>query len=162
MSSDAQRLARAQALLSVVPMVPPAGGQEILRNWLDALQVPSNQIARILPPEVEGQPSPQEQQAMATQQEAKLAQADVLMKQQLKAEDLNIKEKQAQSQIALNEQLVRESQARIQKMTTDAVIAQEALALDNQQKHVDLSIKAVKKMDDLTQVHQAELQKTSA
>jgi chaperonin GroES len=162
MSSDAQRLARAQALLNVIPMVPPQGGQEIIRNWLDALQVPANQISRILPPpNAEGQPSPQDQQAMMAQQEAKMTQAEMMMQQQLKAEELQIKEAQSQSQIALNEQLARESQARIQKMAADSVIAQEALALDNQQKHVDLSIKAVKKMDDLAEEHQAPLQRPS-
>lgn len=160
MSSDAQRLARAQALLQVIPMVPQQGGQEIIHNWLEALQTPENQIAKILPQQQAGTPSPQDQEAMMKQQEAQQATAQIMMDKQLKAEEVQIKADQSKSQIALNQQLIEESEARIQKMNADAVIAQEALNLDNQQAHIDLSIKAVQKMDQLAQAHQDKIEQS--
>ncbi len=160
MSSDAQRLARAQALLHVIPMVTPGGGHEIIRNWLEALQTPANQIAKILPPpDPKAPPSPQQQQINLSEKEAQVNASNIMMQQHLRAEDLQIKDNQARSIIALNEQLARESQARIQKMSADAVTTQEALVMDNQQKHVELSIKAVRKMDDLSKELQDEIQR---
>ncbi len=148
MSSDAQRLARARAMMEMIPMLPPNGQAEVMRNWLEALQTPENQILKILP-DPNDPSSPQAQQQQQAAQQAQVEQARVMMEQQLKAEEIHIKDMQSQSQAKLNEALADESAARIKKMFMDAVLAEEALKLNNEQAHIDMSIKAVKKLDDM-------------
>lgn len=150
MSSDAQRLARAKAMMDMIPMLPPTGQIEVMRNWLEALQTPELQIQKILP-DPNDPNSPQAQQKAAQEQQAKIEQARLMMEQQLKAEEIHIKDIQSQSQAKLNDALADESAARIKKMFMDAVLAEEALKLDNEQAHIDMSIKAVKKLDDMAQ-----------
>ncbi len=149
MSSDAQRLARAKAMLDIVPMLQPQGQEEVLRNWLESLQTPEALILKILPQNSPNAPSPAQhaQQLELAEQQQKAAQAASELR--LKAEIATIQEAQAKSQAMLNEQLSRESQARILKMKDDAITAYDALQIQSFNKNTELSIKAVQKMDDL-------------
>lgn len=144
MSSDAQRLARARALMEILPQVPAAGGQVILRQWLEALQTPDAMISKILPPpDPNAPPSPEQIKMQMEQQKQQLEIAEVQAKMNLQAHELDLKQQQTQinaSQIAAMNQ---ESQARIQKMFLDSVLAKEKLGADTKQNNIELAIRSV-------------------
>jgi chaperonin GroES len=91
MSSDAQRIARAQAIKELIPMLPQKGAVEAIRNYLDALNTPAGQIAALLPtPDPNEPPPPEVQKIMAetiTEQ----------MKPQLDQIEMEIKNKEAEA-----------------------------------------------------------------
>ncbi len=144
MSSDAQRLARAQAMLQILPMVPPAGGQIILRQWLEALSTPDALIEAILPPpDPNAPPSPEQMQVMMEQQKAQAAVAELQMNMHLKAQELDLKSKQTDLNAAQVKAQIDEANARIQKMFMDAMLEKEKLQAQYQVDSMDHSIKAI-------------------
>ncbi len=159
-SSDAQRMARAKALLEIIPTVSHTGGQIIIKNWLEALKTPDSQIDQIMQQDPQA-PSPQQAEAALKDKELQIHQSKIMMQHEQKAHDAADKAQQTESQIALNQQLAAESEARIDHMRAQDVIAQEALKNDNIQAHVGLAIDAVNKMDDLQEEHATALKKAA-
>ncbi len=159
-SSDAQRMARAKALLEIIPTVSHTGGQIIIKNWLEALKTPDSQIDQIMQQDPQA-PSPQQAEAALKDKELQIQQSKIMMQHEQKAHDAADKAQQTESQIALNQQLAAESEARIDHMRAQDVIAQEALKNDNIQAHVGLAIDAVNKMDDLQEEHATALKKAA-
>ncbi len=149
MSSDAQRLARARAMLEIMPMLPQQGQTEVLRNWLVALKTPTVQIDKIIPPE---SANGAEAQAQAAQQQIQMEAAKEMMTQELKAEEVQIKKDATEAQSALNAQLIKESQARIQDMLIQAELKHQEIISKTVKDQTDLSIKAVNKMSDLEEI----------
>lgn len=148
MSSDAQRLARARALMEILPMVGSAGGQVILKNWLEALQTPQAQIEAILPPpDPNAAPSPEQIKMMMEQQKLQMEMASKQLETDLKAHELELKQLQTKINEADVMQRNAESQARIQKMYADAVLAQQQLAVDNENDKLKMSIEATNKIE---------------
>jgi chaperonin GroES len=151
MSSDALRLARARALMDTLPVIPVTGHNEIIRNWLEALQTPQAQIDKIIPPQDPNAAQQAEaQQAQAQQQAA----AQAMMESELKALELQIKELGTKAQAGLNQQLIEESRARIENMRILATIKQQDVMAKDIRDHVDLSIKAVKKIEELNKLEE--------
>lgn len=91
LSSDAQRIARAQALMQSMPMLPAAGQKYALSLWLDALQFPQSQIMQLLPQSA----PPPDPETIKT-----LAEADLI---HAKAQDVALKAQIAQYQVAVQD-----------------------------------------------------------
>lgn len=150
MSSDAQRMARARAMMEMLPMVGPAGGQAILKNWLEALQTPEAQIAVILPPpDPNAPPSPEQIKMQLQTQEMQAKIADMQMEKELKAHELDIRIKQMEINQSDVKQRNAESMARIQKMYADSVLDQQKLTVQSETDALKLSIDRVNKVDDI-------------
>lgn len=138
MSSDAQRLARANAILQLVPMLQGQGQQAAIEIYLEALQTPAQQAKLIIPPPSNA-PSPQAQQAFMEQQQAQTKHNEALMKGQLKASEISVKEQQVKINQLQTQIMNMEAQARIAKMQSDADVAKQQLSLQMQsQQHQQL------------------------
>lgn len=148
MSSDAQRMARAKAMMDIMPMVGPAGGQVIIKNWLEALQTPEAQIAAILPPpDPNAPPSPEQIKVQMEQQKLQMEMAGKQLDTDLAAHKLELQQKQTDINAAAVMQQNEESKARIQKMYADAVLAQQTLAVANENDKLKLSVDATNKIE---------------
>lgn len=113
MSSDAQRLARAQALVQMGPGLN-LNPLEIAKRWVDALQFPEPEKLLPPPPDPNAPPPPELQKMQA---EVGLINAqihDMVMKRELEALRLQQTENMHQAQAA-------EAAARIQKMRDEMV-----------------------------------------
>lgn len=138
MSSDAQRLARANAILQLVPMLQGQGQQAAIEIYLEALQTPVAQAKLIIPPPSNA-PSPQAQQSMLEQQTAQTKHNEALMKGQLKASEISVKEQQVKINQLQTQIMNMEAQARVAKMQSDIDISKQQLSLqaqDQQHQHL--------------------------
>lgn len=132
MGSDAQRLARANALLQLMPMLQGSGQQAALSIYLDSLQMPLGEIKAIIPAPNPNQPSPQQQEVAMKQQKQQSDQNDMQLKSQLKAAELSIKAEQTKiNQLEVQLQMA-EAHAKAAKMASDAQLEQQKLALQAQ------------------------------
>lgn len=102
LSSDAQRLARAQALMQTLHLLPPQGQQYALQLWMDALQFPQAQIERLLPlPNPNDPPPPEVVKTMAEADLAHAKQQEVFLNAQQKQTELAIEQQLADVQMEL-------------------------------------------------------------
>ncbi len=93
MSTDMQRLARAEALKSAIGM-PGVNPRPIIEQWLEAMRIPENLIEEILPEQDPNGIPPHVQQMM---QEAESKMADIQLKEQelsIKGRELALKERE--------------------------------------------------------------------
>ncbi len=156
MGSDAQRLARANALLQLMPMLQGQGQQAALSIYLDSLQMPQGQIASIIPPQNPNQPSAQQQAAAQQQQEMAHKANDAMMKHQLQAEKIQVSDNQTKvNQLVAQIQLM-EAQARIQKMNSDSELSKAQLQLEAARMQHDNALQA---MGIAVKAHQADTQR---
>lgn len=152
MGSDAQRLARANALLQLMPMLQGQGQQAALSIYLDSLQMPKSQVQEIVPPTDPSQPSPQQQAAQMKQQELAHKANDAMLKHQLQAEKIQVSDNQTKvNQLTAQIQLI-EAQARIQKMQSDSELSKAQLALEAAQMQHDNTMDAAANLIKARQV----------
>lgn len=157
MSSDAQRMARAQAMMQIMPQVGPAGQQAILRNWLESLQTPESQIALILPPpDPHAPPSPEQVKAMMEQQQMQQGMAESQIKADIEGHKLELQKLQTQINQMSIEQQNRESQARIDHMLRADMLAEQTLMATTQNAQLELSIKAQGEIDKFVKEQDAQ------
>jgi len=106
-ASDMQKAARAQALMQLIE-APGVNVHEVLIKFLEALNVPTNEIKKVLPPPPPNPPpTPQDLLAQAelanVQAKTQLLNMqtnDIIMKRDLEALNLHIKERDQQAQAA--------------------------------------------------------------
>jgi len=160
MSSDAQRMARARAMMEILPMVQPQGGQVILKNWLEALQTPEAQIASILPPpDPNAPPTPQQVQILMDQQKQKAEMAKVQMEMELKAQELDLKKMQLEINASQIAAMNAESEARIHKMVLDAILEKEKIQAQFQVDNMESSIRAVEVANKAAEIEEKRIER---
>jgi chaperonin GroES len=113
-SSDAQRLARAQALVQNGPALG-LNPEEIARRWVDALQFPDAQKLLPPPPDPNAPPPPEIQKLESEIALNNMKVQDILMQRELEAIRLQQTDNMRQAQAA-------EAAARIQKMHDDIIV----------------------------------------
>lgn len=144
MSSDAQRMARAQAMMQILPMTPPAGAQIILKNYLDALQVPDSLISAILPPpDPNAPPSPDMIKQQMEAQKAQMEMATKQMEMDLEAHKLDLQKMQTEINKLDVLQRNKESEARIQKMYIDSVLEDKKISVNADTDNTAMHLKAI-------------------
>lgn len=118
MSSDAQRLAKAQALVSL----PTVDQYEASKYYLKALQFEDQQIEVLLPKPDPNAPPPPEVQKIGAEIEHLKAQAQSLMMDaQVKIAKPLAEEEKLKVQQAMTQAQIQESAARVMKMKQDAM-----------------------------------------
>ena len=138
MSSDAQRMARAQALMSIKDD-PQVDKREILLRWLDALQIPN--IEKILPePDPDAPPPPDVQKMFAEIDFLKAQIGDILMKRELEAFSLHIRDKESEARAA-------EGAARVSQMKHKTVAEYAKLEQEGQHFAIEKGIKDLQEED---------------
>lgn len=111
MSSEASRMAKAQAVLALMPSLPPGGALEAQKMYLNAIGVPQAQIDLLLPkPDPNAPPSPEILKLMA---ETKILELQPYADQ--------VRLENEQKELALKEM---EKQIRLMEMETNRIIAQ--------------------------------------
>lgn len=93
MSTDMQRLARAEALKGAIGM-PGVDPRPIIKQWLEAMRVPEDLVAQILPEQDPNSVPPEVQQMM---HEAEMKKAELAHKEQelsLKEYEMSLKERE--------------------------------------------------------------------
>lgn len=113
MSSDAQRLARAQALMQGINM-PEVNRREVLLRYLDALQVPMKEKILNPPPDPNAPPPPEAEKLEAEIGLLRMQTNDILMGRELEALRLQQQDNVRQAQAA-------EGAARIQRMHDEMI-----------------------------------------
>jgi chaperonin GroES len=113
MSSDAQRLARAQALMQGINM-PEVNRREVLLRYLDALQVPMKEKILNPPPDPNAPPPPEAEKLEAEIGLLRMQSNDILMGRELEALRLQQQDNVRQAQAA-------EGAARIQRMHDEMI-----------------------------------------
>jgi chaperonin GroES len=113
MSSDAQRLARAQALMQGINM-PEVNRREVLLRYLDALQVPMKEKILNPPPDPNAPPPPEVEKLEAEIGLLRMQSNDILMGRELEALRLQQQDNVRQAQAA-------EGAARIQRMHDEMI-----------------------------------------
>ena len=102
MSSDMQRLARAEALKGAIGL-PGVDPKPIIRQWMDALRIPEDQISEILPEQDPNGVPPHVQQLL---HDVEKKEADINIKEQelnLKSEELEVRKIEAQAKLIESE-----------------------------------------------------------
>jgi chaperonin GroES len=113
-SSDAQRLARAQALVQHGPALG-LNPQEIAKRWVEALQFPDAQKLLPPPPDPNAPPPPEVQKTLAETALINTQLHDIIMGRELEALRIQQADNMRQAQAA-------EAAARIQKMHDDVIV----------------------------------------
>lgn len=162
MSSDAQRLARAQALMQSVSLFGPAGQQTILKNWLEALNTPQVDIDKMLPPpDPNAPPAPAEKEMMMKEQEMKSAHADMMMKHDLAAIEVDEKSKKTEAEIVLIKAQVDEIYANIGLSKGKLHLDAAKIESGHQLGHIKASIDATNKIEDLQDAKAKEVEQNA-
>lgn len=152
MSSDAQRMARAQAMMQIMPQVAPAGSQAILRNWLESLQTPEAQIQVILPPpDPNAPPSPEQIKVQMEAQQSQMGMAIEQIKADLEGHRLELQKMQTEINASDVAQRNKESEARIAKMYRDSVLEEQKVMLSAELDKLKLSVTATKEIEKAAQ-----------
>lgn len=124
MSSDAQRLTRAQALMQVNGL----DDKEKLKQYLIALQFSDMEIKKLIPEQAP--PSPEMIKAQMQQQELQQTAQYQMGQLQIQIQDLQLKAQQQQ-------QFAEESAARIAKMISDMEVSRKKVELTTQKVQLD-------------------------
>lgn len=131
-SSDAQRLARARALLEVPTLDPYA----VSKAYLEALQIEESKIDQLLPPpNPDAPPPPDMQKIMAEVEKLKVETQAIIAEQQLKIAELQVKQIDTGAR-------AQESQARTAKMGADALNNNRKLDIVSDKSAVETEIKS--------------------
>jgi chaperonin GroES len=121
MSTDMQRLARAEALKGAIGL-PGVDPRPIIEQWLEAMRIPQSQIDQILP---EQDPNGVPPQVQAMIQEAESKMADI----QIKEQELALRERELQIKAKETEYKAFESMTKAIKNLADAESAEQGSQL---------------------------------
>lgn len=153
-SSDAQRIAKAQALMQMLQM-PGVDVHEILERYLKALKITN--IQKILPPEptpeeqAQQPPSPQEMMAESEIRLKNMQASDLLMKRELEAIRLDIEERRLQLDAAT--QGVKATSDKIDAVSKMAITDAEVGAKQVEQAEKQVQTLQVPTQQDFSDLH---------
>lgn len=158
-SSDMQRVARANALMQILPQLNLAGQRAGMTMWLEALQFPSSQILKILPPIDPTNPTPPPPETVKTLAEADLLHVKTqtaLMESQLKNLELQMKQDEItiKKVLAANKTVATQHQGH--KQEAQAALDLAKISQDHTHHYNDMSLELEKLKHDHIQ-HAAEM-----
>jgi hypothetical protein len=151
MASDAQRMARAEAIMKV----PGVNPHEAARYYLQAIQIDAGLIDKLLPePDPEAPPPPEVQKMQAETGKLMAEAKAVMMDAVIRSENQIVAAKKLELLAQNSETLTSESAARIMKMKQDAINSSAKVSLagakaDHQAVMKELDLEHKKEVDQM-------------